>query len=319
MNGSLVRKMDTNNGWTEGNEKIAKRWSRNAIIRKWLHYQSALFFRKLDLCLGVPAIFLTSAIGVSLLGAGTTSDDSVTSIIQFICAGIAFISAGLQGVHMYIDAGQQSQRHLQSSVLYDGVHHEVEIEINLPMPNRQEWRWFMNVIDKRYITTAKVAPVIPGRYFKYKTSDIVYGKLAEELNELDLQGDTYITGANDEFPTLAKTPDGPSDTNPVLKDSDQTHESTSSNQSKSVQEHVYVSENHEYVTGLRLQQEIQMELAKVREKQKLAREQMQGERLFRSKPMMRPRMSTRPGTEPGPHDNVKVEEIIVEMPVDENQ
>jgi hypothetical protein len=275
------------NGWTEETKKVAKRWSRNAIIRKWLHYQSALFYQHLDRWIGIPAIFFTSAVAVSLLGSGVTTDDPTTvMVINFICAGVAFVSAGMQGVHIYLDAGGLSQKHLQSSVLYDSVYHDVEIETALPLEDRQDWRWFMAYIDKRYTTTAKVAPVIPGRYFQYNTSEIVYGKLAEELHELDLNDETPI-GAGDE-----------------------------NNPSNTSEENSLGASQNEYVAGLRLQQEIQMELAKVREKQKLAREEFQCNRLFNGKPMIRPRVTGNPSLAQDDHpaNREHVEEVIVEMP-----
>lgn len=171
--------------WSERNEETARQWARSVIILKWLHYQVAMFYQKVDKYLGIPAFFFSCAIGTSLVGAAGTEDGTVADVITWICAGVSFVTAGLLGVLFYLDPGTLSQRHLDKSVDFDDIYHDLQLELSMNDTIRQDPGWFLQFVQRKIAVTQKKPPVIPARFWEQKAVDVVNGHLARDLKEME--------------------------------------------------------------------------------------------------------------------------------------
>jgi len=166
--------MEHEGSWHPRNVETAKEWARTAIILKWLHYQAAMYYSKLDKYLGVPAFFFTNAVGTALVGAAVAGDDA-SNVITWVCAGISFVTAGLIGVLFYLDPGTVSQLHLNKSAQFDDIYHDLQLELSIDDDSRHEPGWFLQFVQRKIALAQKQPPIIPQRFWNQHAKHVVQG------------------------------------------------------------------------------------------------------------------------------------------------
>lgn len=172
--------------WSLRNEETAKEWARSVIILKWLHYQVAMHYQKVDKYLGVPAFFFANAVGTSLVGAALTDNGLASVIITWICVASSFITAGLIGVLFYLDPSTLSQRHLDKSVYFDDIYHDLQLELSMADNLRQDPGWFLQFVQRKIALAQKQPPVVPQRFWEQRAMDVVHGHLAHDLRQMEI-------------------------------------------------------------------------------------------------------------------------------------
>lgn len=302
--------------WNRRNEETAREWGRSAIILKWLHYQVAMYYQRIDKYLGIPAFFFTSAIGTSLVGAALTENSDVAMILTWICAGISFVTSGLIGVLFYLDPGTLSQRHLNKSVHFDDIYHDIQLELSMSNNLRQDPGWFLQFVQRKIALAQKQPPVIPKRFWEQKAIDIVNGHLAHDLREMEqYMNDTFgkngrpddITPLHEELrnakeyekeirtfarketlsfaekhePETEKPgPDtgkhGQVGNGDVLLEMEEVHHDHANNSASDYSKDD--EESNDYINGMILQEKLQKEMRKIRNVSKQKRQEYQMER-----------------------------------------
>lgn len=183
------------NRWSSNTEKMARKWAETVVVMRWLHYDVAMWYNRINYWLGIPTFFFVNAMGTSLVGSALAGDDEISRIITWICAVISFITAGLIGVLFYVDPGTVCQRHLDKSVMFDDIMHDLQLELAMSCEHRQDATWFFQFIQRKISVAAKQNPVIPARFWNKKYSDVMNGHLSRELKDIRLFMDGAVTTA----------------------------------------------------------------------------------------------------------------------------
>lgn len=181
--------------WNEQCVKTAMEWGKTALVHKWLHYEAAMYHQKLDKWLGAPGAILSSAMGVSLIGAVNTDNDTAMEVVMWISAVLAFVTAAIVGLYQFMEPGAVAQRHLDKSNFFDDVFMDISTELSLP--RRHSPDFFFHVVQGKFALAQKQPPIIPRAFWEKPTQEIVSGQLVNELRGLHLlllddQDDTQL-------------------------------------------------------------------------------------------------------------------------------
>ena len=287
--------------WNQRNQETAKAWGRQAIILKWLNYQAYMFYQKLDLWLGIPAFFLSSAMGTALVGSAVTDDAQISEIITWISAVLSFLTAGLIGVLFYLDPSTLSQRHLQKSTYFDDAYHDIQLELSMDPDVRQNAGWFLQFVQRKLALAQNLPPIVPQRFWSQRPMDVVHGHLAQDLRELDKYF-TNVLGSSLQNPApipttlhevmssptvleggmkVEKPPDQEKQAKEFSKmkrGEDENHDGDISvDMSEEVPSH---EEDNDYINRMELHDELQKELKRIRQEHKQRRYEYQMQRFL---------------------------------------
>jgi len=177
--------MMNNNSWTPSTYAFAQQRAKQAKVYKWLHLQVAIYYQKVDRLLGIPAFFFCSAIGTSLIGSATIDDNMVSIIITWICVSISFITAGLLGILYYLDPSTLAQLHSQKSIYFDDIYHDLLVELSTEPELRQDSRWILGMVQKKFAMAQQLPPIIPQSFWKQHETKVMNGFLWNDLKEMD--------------------------------------------------------------------------------------------------------------------------------------
>lgn len=140
----------TNNGWTEKKEKLLKYWQEECRLYVWLHNKNSTYYRQLNRILTLPAILITATTSTALfstIGSSSESENSNNDKIIAITFGILLIiGAFLQSAREFLDIEKQIQRNTNSSISYQGIVNEIEVQLTQDTPDRSDGKLFLQKI-----------------------------------------------------------------------------------------------------------------------------------------------------------------------------
>jgi len=140
----------TNNGWTEKKEKLLKYWQEECRLYVWLHNKNSTYYRQLNRILTLPAILITATTSTALfstIGSSSESENSNNDKIIAITFGILLIiGAFLQSAREFLDIEKQIQRNTNSSISYQGIVNEIEVQLTQDTQDRSDGKLFLQKI-----------------------------------------------------------------------------------------------------------------------------------------------------------------------------
>ena len=140
----------TNNGWTEKKEKLLKYWQEECRLYERLHNENSTYYRQLNRILTLPAILITATTSTALfstIGSSSESENSNNDKIIAITFGILLIiGAFLQSAREFLDIEKQIQRNTNSSISYQGIVNEIEVQLTQDTQDRSDGKLFLQKI-----------------------------------------------------------------------------------------------------------------------------------------------------------------------------
>lgn len=154
-----------NNGWTEKKEKLLKYWQEECRLYVWLHNKNSTYYRQLNRILTLPAILITATTSTALFSTiGSSGDDGETSNNQKAIAitfGILLIiGAFLQSAREFLDIEKQIHRNTNSSISYQGIVNEIEVQLTQDIQDRSDGKLFLQKIKNSKNDIVRNGPTI---------------------------------------------------------------------------------------------------------------------------------------------------------------
>lgn len=146
----------TNAPWTFGKERLLKSWAQQSLGYAWMHERSSKSYSKWNTCLSIPAVILTSGVGVSVLG---SNDTSITS--KLVQATVSLITGGIISLQAYLKYEKQAEKHEQMYRNFVAFHSDIVTELALPRTERHSSILYINDLKKKWKELINRAPTIP--------------------------------------------------------------------------------------------------------------------------------------------------------------
>jgi hypothetical protein len=133
----------TDNKWTLEKETMLANWSIQCDISSWHHSYNSEYYNKLDKWLSIPSIFISAITSTAMLSSLGVDDN--TYII--ICFGVLLIIGTiLQSMRDFLTINNLIHTNSNSSKLYQLLINDIESQLNLTRPEREDGVKFINKI-----------------------------------------------------------------------------------------------------------------------------------------------------------------------------
>ena len=147
--------------WNEPTENILKHWAEISEVYAFLHKQSHLKFHKLNLSFVVPQIILSTLTGFCSLSLTSFNLKEEDKNISQVAIGSINILVGILGTLLSIlKYTQLSEQHLNSSLMFEKLHLDIEVELGLPKLSRKSIEPFLRLCKQRFENLVETSPII---------------------------------------------------------------------------------------------------------------------------------------------------------------
>ena len=146
--------------WTEKEKFILKKKLMYCYLRKEVHWDFAYKYNILAKYIDIPKIILSSILSTSLF-VNASEDESFSTTMQYVNAGLSTSLALMIGLNSYVKFGDKYTEHRTTSLEYGKLASEIERLLQAPIDERSSFSSTLADIDKKYSQLRDDAPFIP--------------------------------------------------------------------------------------------------------------------------------------------------------------
>lgn len=146
--------------WTEKDKFILKKKLMYCYLRKEVHWDFAYKYNILAKYIDIPKIILSSILSTSLF-VNASEDESFSTTMQYVNAGLSTSLALMIGLNSYVKFGDKYTEHRTTSLEYGKLASEIERLLQAPIDERASFSSTLADIDKKYSQLRDDAPFIP--------------------------------------------------------------------------------------------------------------------------------------------------------------
>lgn len=161
--------------WSSQLEKVVADEGEKCLSYGWLHDKSAKKYNKLDTCINIPVIVLSTITGSASIGSQSLFSGS--SIAPVVIGLISLFVGVLNTLGSYFVWAKRSENHRLSAIAYNKHHNFIRIELSLPRDQRLRPEELLKIIKEGLDRLNETAPEIPNDIIKqYK---LLFGGLTD--------------------------------------------------------------------------------------------------------------------------------------------
>jgi hypothetical protein len=142
------------------------------LIAQWLfrnhrvqlaHYESARYFQRLHLWLGLPAIALSSIVGTSIFA---SLSGNQAPEVQILAGVLSLVAAALMGLQTFLKHSEQAEKHRLAGARFASLKHRIELLQSFPPTAEDDIRVELQAIEKAWARLREESPTLPTRIWR---------------------------------------------------------------------------------------------------------------------------------------------------------
>jgi hypothetical protein len=152
------------NGWTKEQEKLMAEWADIAACYRWLHDRAEKKYYKLNLCISIPVIVLSTLTGAANFAVGSFIPAGETAIKGYVSAGLGSVSifAGiLTTLGNFFQYAQKSESNRVASIAWGKFNRLLKVELAINPMDRIDAMDFLKICRQDLDRLIEQAPQIP--------------------------------------------------------------------------------------------------------------------------------------------------------------
>ena len=176
MSGAKVKKFM--NGWTKEQEFLMAQWSDVASCYRWLHDRSEKKYSKLNMCITIPVIILSTLTGAANFAVGSFIPPDDPGMKNYVSAGLGAVSIGagiLTTLGNFFLFAQKSESNRVAGIAWGKFQRLVSVELAIHPDNRIEAMDFLQICRQDLDRLIEQSPPI---------TDDVIKQFEEEFKEI---------------------------------------------------------------------------------------------------------------------------------------
>ncbi len=182
--------------WNEQLERLISNEGERALCYFWLHNHAQKKYAKLDTCIALPVIVLST-----LAGTGSIASESLFKGSSVANVGIGAISLGvgiLNTISSYFGWAKRSEGHKIAAMTYSKMYKFIVIELALPRRERMGAADMLKVIREQTERLSETSPQVPDDTikafnvrFEDSTPDISKPEITNGLDPIIVYGEIH--------------------------------------------------------------------------------------------------------------------------------
>jgi len=167
VSGGKVKKFM--NGWTKEQEVLMAEWSDVASCYRWLHDRAEKKFYRLNLCISIPVIVLSTLTGAANFAVGSFIPPEETAAKSYVGAGLGSVSifAGiLTTLGNFFQYAQKSESNRVASIAWGKFQRLLAVELAINPMDRIDAMDFLKICRQDLDRLIEQAPQIPDDIIK---------------------------------------------------------------------------------------------------------------------------------------------------------
>lgn len=182
--------------WNDQLERIISNEGERALCYFWLHNHAQKKYAKLDTCIALPVIVLST-----LAGTGSIASESLFKGSTVASVGIGAISLGvgiLNTISSYFGWAKRSEGHKIAAMTYSKMYKFIVIELALPRKERMGAADMLKVIREQTERLSETSPQVPddtirafNKRFEDSTPDISKPEITNGLDPIIVYGEIH--------------------------------------------------------------------------------------------------------------------------------
>ncbi len=142
------------------------RWHRRSYVAHKAHVCAGTHFARLHYWIGVPTVFLTSAVSTTVFA----TLEHQAGLGLKIVVGLASIAAGsLAAMQTFLKLSERAEHHRLAAAGYSSLRRHIEAVLALPAIQRGSVKSLLFGLERKYAKLTRVSPHVP---------DFIWGRAA---------------------------------------------------------------------------------------------------------------------------------------------
>jgi len=182
--------------WNDQLERLISNEGERALCYFWLHNHAQKHYARLDTCIALPVIVLST-----LAGTGSIASESLFKGSPVASVGIGAISLGvgiLNTISSYFGWAKRSEGHKIAAMTYSKMYKFIVIELALPRKERMAAADMLKVIREQTERLSETSPQVPDDTikafnvrFEHSTPDISKPEITNGLDPIIVYGEIH--------------------------------------------------------------------------------------------------------------------------------
>jgi len=195
--------------WNSQIERILSDEGERSLCYSWLHTKSENYYSKLNTCLSLPVILLSTIAGAGSFGTQTLFNGSSAANIAIGC--ISLFVASLNTVGSYFSWAKRSESHRIAGTTYKKVYRFILIELAMPRHERIAAKDMLKIVREQCDRLQETSPQIPDviifdfkKKFGHTTPDVAKPEITNGLDPIVVHSPDH---SSPKISTYDHTPD----------------------------------------------------------------------------------------------------------------
>jgi len=158
----------------KNSQQLIDIWYNDLYLIGHAHYEAATHFSHRNMQLGVPVVILSAAVGTTVFASVGSNPATLAKIIVGI---VSFTTAILASLHTHLKYQERAEKHRIAGARFIAMLKEVEINLNIPIEDKDELRSWCIDLKKRWDKLSEDSPTVPAKIFARHRRKHKYSKL----------------------------------------------------------------------------------------------------------------------------------------------
>jgi hypothetical protein len=177
--------------WNDQLESIVSREGERAECLNWLHNESEVKYSRLNTCMALPVIILSTLSGTFSVASDNLFGESkeAGATIGFVTIGVGILST----VQNFFGWAKRQEAHRMAASHYSKLHRYLTIELSLPRDTRTPAKHLIKFVREQMDRLSEVSPLVPkdiiakfNRLFGTSTPDITKPGITNGLEPIEV-------------------------------------------------------------------------------------------------------------------------------------
>jgi hypothetical protein len=177
--------------WNDQLEGIVSREGEKAACLNWLHNECEIKYSRLNTCIALPVIILSTLSGTFSVASASLFGESeeANAVIGFVTIGVGILST-IQGFFAW---AKRQEAHRITALNYAKLHRYLTIELSLPRETRTPAKHLIKFVREQVDRLSEISPIVPndiiGRFntlFGDTTPDITKPAITNGLEPIEV-------------------------------------------------------------------------------------------------------------------------------------
>lgn len=177
--------------WNDQLESIVSREGEKAECLNWLHNECEMKYSRLNTCMALPVIVLSTISGTFSVASQSLFGESkeASATIGFVTIGVGILST----IQNFFGWAKRQEAHRMAASHYSKLHRYLTIELSLPRDTRTPAKHLIKFVREQTDRLSEVSPLVPkdiinkfNIYFGNSTPDITKPGITNGLEPIEV-------------------------------------------------------------------------------------------------------------------------------------